>query len=486
MESAPNAGGRRIPGGGVAQYASRVPIALAIVLLLGIELRAALWFAYEPAAMTSYDTLVYVGMAGDELFSDPARTAGYSLLLRGLHAITAELAFTILVQHLLGIATALLAYGCLRRLGTPLWVGVAAAAGVLLSLDQIFLEHSLLTEAAFTFAIAAFLYCGIRALADPRPLWRALSTRHAWIIAAGLVIGLAAWLRPVTVPALPLVAIWFCFAMGGPWRARIARAAIVVAAAAVAMLGYAGLQSAHNGYFGLTQSSGWAFYARSAQFADCERFDPPAGAEPLCESTPPDERPGPDFYAWEPDSPAWQEFGGPPNGNEELTAFARAAILAQPLDYLEAAGKDSLRYYAPSLGARDYSGVGFEVVDIDRRAPGVEEEINAGINSYYDDTQLEIHGLAGDLADLQRVLRLQPWLMTLLTALTIVALVLARGRMRAGLWLLAGASAAMLLIPPATAIWSARYAVPITGPLVGCAAAGAWLAVQRLREGRRA
>lgn len=482
MESAPNDGRRRSSGGGVAGAIAAVPLALAIVLLLGIELRAAFYFAYEPATMTAYDTPVYVGMAGDELFSDPARTAGYSILLRGLHLISADIDFTIVAQHLLGIATALLIYGSFRRLEAPVWVAVAGAAGVLLSLDQIFLEHSLLSEAPFTLFLAAFLYAGVRSLSDPRPLWRGVSTRIGWIVLAGVAIGLSAWIRPVLVPGLPIIALFFALAYGGPWTGRIARGAAFAGAAGLMLLSYAALNSAHTGFFGLTPSSGWAFYARTAEFADCTKFDPPAGTEALCEETPPAERPGPDFYAWEPGSPARQEFGGQPAGNEELTAFARAAILAQPLDYVSDAGKDALRYWEPNLNNRDYGGVGFEVVDIERRAPGAEEEINAAINAYYDDEQLEIHGFAEQLADLQGVLRLNPWLMYVLTALSITALVLARGRQRRGLVLLLGVSLLLLVIPPATAIWSARYAVPVTGPLVGAAAVGLWLARERFKR----
>lgn len=481
MESAPNAGRWRFSSSGVKDLAARTPIALAVLLLLGIELRAALWFAYQPAAMTSYDTLVYVGMAGDELFSDPARTAGYSILLRGLHLISADVDVTIFFQHALGVLTALLLYGSLRRLGTPVWVAVVGAAGILLSLDQIFLEHSLLTETAFTLTIVAMIYAGIRSLEEPRPLWRAIDTRVLWIIAAAVALGLSAWMRSVTVPAIPLFVLWFAFALGGPWRARIGRGAIASAAVVAMLLAYAGLQSSQNGYFGLTPSSGWAFYARTAQFADCTKFDPPAGTEALCESTPPSERNGPDFYAWEPDSPARQEFGGQPNGNEELTAFARSAILNQPFDYLRTAATDSLRYFYPRAGARDYGGVGFDVIDISRRAPGIEEEINAGIDAYYVDEPLEITGLADELSDLQQVLRLQPWLMTIVVLLGLAGLVLARGKLRMGMLLMLGTSAALMIIPPATAIWSARYAVPVTGPLVGCAAVGAWLVAERVR-----
>ena len=48
-----------------------------------------------------------------------------------------------------------------------------------------------------------------------------------------------------------------------------------------------------------------------------------------------------------------------------------------------------------------------------------------------------------------------------------------------GLVLLLGTSLGMMVIAPATAIWSARYAVPVSGPIVAAAAIGAWLVVER-------
>ncbi len=467
------------------ELAKRVPVALWVLIALGIELRVALSLAYQPAGMTAYDTIVYVGMAGDELFADPSRTAGYSILLRGLHAVSSDVAVTIGFQHLLGIATGLLLYAVFRRMEAPVWVAAVAAAGPLLSLDQIFLEHTLLSDAPFAFGLAAVLYCAVRALDAPRTLWGRVTTRALWIAGAGAALGLSAWVRSVAVPLAPLLALWFALALSGPVRIRIARAALAAGAAAALLFAYAGLQSAENGYFGLTRASGWAFYSRTAEFADCSEFEPPAGTEELCESTPPEDRSGPDFYAWEPQSPAVKLFGYQPAGNDEVGAFARAAMVNQPLDYLRTVARDSLRYYLPSLGTRPYGGVGYEVVDIDRRAPGVEEEILANLNGYYDDERLEVKGLAYSMADIQDVLRLQAWLLGLATLGAIVGLVLARGRLRAGLALVVVLSAALLFVPTATAIWSARYAVPITGPVLGAAAAGVWLLAVRLRERRR-
>ncbi len=463
----------------------QVPLGLWIVLILGIELRVALTLAYDPTPLVFYDSLVYVGMAGDDLFTDPSRTIGYPLILRTLHALSSQIEFTIAVQHLLGICTGLLVYGTFRRIGTPVWVAVVGGAGVLLSLDQVFLEHSLLSETPFTLAIAAMLYVAVRALEEPRPAFSvfgaAVSSRGLWIVAAGLSLGVSAWIRPLGVPLALLLALWFALAIPGNWRVRIGRAAIGGATAIAVMLAYAGFQAAENGHFGFSRATGWTLYSRTAQFADCDRFDPPAGTEALCEDTPPEDRNGPDFYAFEPGSPARQMFGEQPNGDEELGAFASAALFAQPFDYLRTATIDSLRYFRTSLGARPYGGVGYDVIDIDRRAPGVEEEVDAGLDAYYADDSVEVEGLTGELADLQDVLRLQPWLMSVVAVFSLIGVFLARGRVRAGLLLALGVSAALLVIPPVTAIWSARYAVPVTGPLVGCAAAGVWLLAARFR-----
>jgi hypothetical protein len=251
------------------------------------------------------------------------------------------------------------------------------------------------------------------------------------------------------------------------------------------LVGYAALQSAHNGFFGISKSTGWAMYARTAQFADCTKFDPPAGTEALCESTPPSDRPGPDFYAWVEGSPARDLYGEHPNGNEELNEFGRAAIFGQPFDYLKTVGIDSLRYFWPPLDERPYGGVSIDVLDIDRRS-GVEPEVGEALDGYYADEQLDVGGLSGALADVQDVLRIQWWTMIVFAVLGIAALVLARGRMRWGMVLMLGTSAALLVIPPATAIWSARYAVPLTGPMAGAAAVGAWLLFTRVRDRGRA
>lgn len=463
----------------------RVAWALAILVAGGLVLRVAIWFAYDPTPLFFNDSLAFVNMANGALFADATHTVGYSLFLDALHALSETIAAVVSAQHLLGIATGLLVFAAFNRIDAPGWVALVAAGAVLLSLDQVMLEHSLLSEAPFAFVLAIVLYAAVRALDEPRALAGPVTSRMAWVAGAALALGFAAWLRPVALPLIPLLAVWVGFAVPGPWRPRLAHAAIALAASVLVILGYAVLEDSKTGEFGFGRASGWTMYSRVAPFADCSQFNPPAETEALCEDTPADDRYGPDFYGQHPDSPARRLFGGPPYGDHHLREFARSALLAQPLDYLGDVAADSIRYFVPSAGERPYGGGGYEVIDIDRGAPApLVAELATGLGSYYSDADVRVGGLVAELATLQDVLRIQPWLMALVIALGIAGVVLARGRTRAALVLAFGASLALMLIPPATAIWSARYAVPVTGPLAGCAAAGAWLVVARLSTRR--
>jgi hypothetical protein len=467
---------------------AQVPPALLVVVSAALLLRIALSLAYSPTYATSFDTNLYLDVAGGELFSDPTRPIGYPLFLRALHTLSDSVAFTIQVQHLLGIACGLLLYATVRRLGAPVWAAVVAAAAVLLPLDQIFLEHILMAEAPFELALFAALYCAVRGLDPSRPTRLRIGSRALWIAGAASLLALAAWLRTTGLPLIPLFALWFAFALDGPLTRRLARGAVCIAAAAAVLLAYMALHASYTGNFGMGNGSGWALYARVAPFADCSRFDPPAGTEALCEMTPPDARPGPDFYAWQPGSPAIQMFtgddfdagsaplGAHDEGDEQLGAFAREALIHQPLSYANVVARDFVRYFEPSFQPQDFSGYGYDELDVELRLPA-EPIVVAAINSYYGDVAIEVDDGIEPLGELQDVVRIHPKLLALAILLAVGGLILGRGRARAGVALLLGTSLVLLLVPPATAIWSSRYAVPVSGPLVASAAIGTWLAL---------
>ena len=461
-----------------------IPPALAILVLIAVGLRLALWLAYSPAIVNLADAGAYVSAAGNELFGDATRTVGYPIFLRAVHAVSAQVEFTIAIQHLIGIVSGLVLYGTVRRLGAPVWAAVVAAAAILLPLDQMVLEHALMNEPLFTLLLVIGLYAAVRALEDPRPIAGRLDSRHAWVAAAAVAIGLSAWVRAVGAPVIALFVLWFALALPGSWRARLANAVACAAAAGAVLLTYFAIHESHTGYFGLTESSGWALYSRVAPFADCSRFEPPEGTRPLCEETPPDQRAGPDFYGQQPDSPARRLFGAPPAGNEELGAFARRTLFAQPLSYLEDVGRDVIRYFQPSFMPQDFSGVGPDLLDVNRRAGDVELALAATFNAYYTDDEYEINRGVDTLAAIQDVLRVHPRLLLLSLLLALAGVVVARGRLRWGLLLLLATALAVMVIPPATVIWSSRYAVPAQGPLVAAAAIGAWALFERTRASR--
>jgi hypothetical protein len=470
-----------------ATLARRVPVSLAVLLLGALALRVVLWLLYQPAIMMSLDTIRYIEMAQGDLFmGNSPHPGGYPLFLRALNAISSDVEVTIAVQHLLGIATGLLLYLTTRRIGAPRWVGVMAAAAVLLSLDQIYLEHSLMTETLFAAGIAFVLYASVRALDDPRPLAGAIATRHAWIAGAGAALGLAAWVRSIGAPLVPFLALWLALAIPGRARARIGRAALGAGAAIAMLLLYFSLNAASTGHFGLTKFDGWALYSRTAQFADCSQFEPPPGTDRLCEATPPDSRPGPDFYTWQPDSPAHRVFGAPPAGNENLRAFAREVIVHQPRGYADAVLDDFMRYFIPNYPTRPSgSGEGYWLLDVDLCAPILEEWVDDSISTYYGNESLEIHDSINVLGDLQRTLRISHIPLLIAVVLGGVGVGLGRSRTRASLCLLLGAGLLLLALPSATLLYYARFAVPANGPLIAAGAIGLWLIADRWLTRRR-
>ncbi|MFL5870305.1 MAG: ArnT family glycosyltransferase [Solirubrobacterales bacterium] len=464
---------------------ARIPPALVIVIGLGVILRVLVWIAVSPTETNLLDAGVYVGMADDGLFTDPVRPAGYSMFLRAAHAISAEIGWTMFLQNAIGIATACVLYAAVRRIGGPLWAAIVGAAAILLSLDQIYLEHIFLSDCLFTFLLVTTLYLAVRALDEPRPVWRAADSRHLWLLGAGACLGLAAWVRGVAAPLTPFLALWVVFAIPGPWLQRIGRAAIVAAASAALVLTYFALDDHATGTFGLTRVSGRVLYGRVAPFADCSQFDPPAGTSVLCEQTPPDQRPGPDFYSWDARSVAVQRFGLDPSDDAKLGKFARTAALAQPGDYAEAVAKDFLRNFIPGYNdERPYGGTGYEFVRVD--FPDVNAaDTYSRITDYYDPEPYVIRGLAGTVGDVQAHLHVSQLMMLIATVLAGAGIWLAPDRRtRAGIALLLGVSLLAIFIPPLTINYGARYAIPIGGPIIAAGALGLWVVLRRRAQTR--
>src|ERR1700691_3627931 len=98
--------------------------ALAVVLLIGVALRVWLLLVWRPALTGYSDSGIYFQDAYQGVWSDPIRTVGYGMLLVALHWIVASLLFVTVLQHLMGLAGAVLLFAAVRAIGGPSWLGV--------------------------------------------------------------------------------------------------------------------------------------------------------------------------------------------------------------------------------------------------------------------------------------------------------------------------------------------------------------------------
>lgn len=465
-----------------------------MLALVGAALRLLVMLTYSSAVFIYYngDSIRYaripVGGFHPGLFGDPAAPAGYPLFLAALRLISHRLWVTVTVQHCLGLATALLLYAGVRRFGAPRVVALVPAALVLLSGDQIFLEHSLLTEPVWGFVVVLGLYSLLRAnvAAGDRARW-------GWLAAAGAALAAAVLIRQAAL-ALPVVGVgWAAIVLqrGAPGRIR---AAVAVALPAVALLVvYVAVAHLAGGTSGLNSQSGFQLYGRVAQFADCSRFTPPGRTRLLCQTIPPSQRPGPTDYLFGPGEPLRAVFHVRlPQDSGLLGQFAKQAILHQPLGYAGAVLED----YGRIVGldhARPGDGADSSTMRFDLRVPFGSpggETTPAAVANYYRPSYAAIRpyakpGWASRWGDYQSVFRLHELLVIPLLLLAIVGVLLGRGALRAGIGLFLTAALALYALPPLVALWDVRYSVLPGELLVAAAAAGAWTCGRWVRYERR-
>jgi hypothetical protein len=161
-------------------------------------------------------------------------------------------------------------------------------------------------------------------------------------------------------------------------------------------------------------------------------------------------------------------------------AFARAAIVHQPFDWLGKVAGDATRFWSSDLRDRGQED------DYDALQRGLLATHGAGperfVRGWYTTYRTAVRdGPLDFMRGWEERTRLEGPLFALLALLALAGVPLARGRQLAVAILLATASFAILLGPLATAFFNARYAVPGYGPLAAAGALGAAVTWQRLR-----
>lgn len=446
---------------------------IAAVLLIGVVLRVYLTVRWHPAMVNYSDTGIYIQDAASGGFSDPLRVVGYGLFLIPLHWLTPHMLLVVLAQHAMGLATAVLLYLTVRRCGAPRLVALLGMAIVALGGMQIFLEHSILSEALFTFLIALALYAAVRT--SQGSAW--------WAVLVGACLGLSVTVRGAGMVLIPVFSLWLLFAVGRVTRNEALRAAAALMASLAVIGGYIGWRHAETGLSGLTSNGNWNLYGRVAPFADCTRFTPPSGTEGLCDPTPPDQRQGRnvEWYVYIGDSPAQKLFGPPyqvspdPDANEKLGDFSIAAVRGQPGDYLDAVWQDLIRIVDPehpSDGDLSYNQFMLFLLhdaDLDDRNDFVEfwRQVYYPGDVYH-------WGDINSLEDWERATRVQgPFMVIVLLLAAAAPWAAPRGSRRPGL-LLTATAFALLVFPIATHAYDARFVIPALGPLFAAAGLSAW------------
>jgi hypothetical protein len=316
-----------------------------ILALLSLLPRILATRAFRPALLTA-DSFLYMKDAVNSSL-DVIRPSGYSFFLRALEPFHSLLLVTT-IQHLMGIAIAVIVYGVLRYHGLPGWGAALAAAPTLFDTRQIALESYILPDTVYCLVIMLTVAV-LLTKRTPRP-WQC--------VVAGLLLAYASVLRGNGLPAV-FVALAFMLARRVGWQALAA----AVAAAAIPLIGYAAAYDHSHGQFNITSSDGIFLWSRTTSFANCAIIKPPPQLLPLCPSREASVQvpggpawsvpallaaPTPADYLWAPD--VWWRHDAHPGinaYNDKLgRQFALDAIRAQPLDYLRVSARDVALVFA--------------------------------------------------------------------------------------------------------------------------------------------
>lgn len=475
---------RRLPRGMLVGFSRQrvdpATLVLALLVVAGLALRIVALASWWPATTTVSDGPLYANYASTNPLADPLHPAGYSSLLALVWVLSREIAFTIILQHVAGVLSALVFFAAVRRLTGSPWPALVPAAVILLNADQVFLEHNIMSEAAFVLALAATFYAAVRALDAPIPWWR-------WPAAAAALAVLATVIRTAALFVIPVIALAIVLAGPRPWRARFVPALCVLGLAGALLAGYATANLINNERFELAPTHGWHLYGRAAPFADCRQFTPPGGTQRLCETIPPAQRPSLHYYLYDPASPAKRLYGRTPwvEHDSDLGAWARKAIIAQPHDYALAMWRDLRHYYTPadpdlpSQWVAEDGGTASEIFFFAVKEVETKKSLERFFNPF------SVHKSSGRLAflqDYQRVLRFEGPELAVATLLCLLGLLIGSRRSRVGV-LLFGLGGLALLVPPTLSVYYVdRYRLPLAGPMAAGAAIAVWGLTTTLRR----
>lgn len=301
----------------------------AALLVAGLVLRLLAQLAYRPA-MFYIDSVKYLN---DSQGNDPE---GYKAPLRAI-LLVANLNTVAAVQHLLGLAMAVMIYVLLLRRGASRWLAALAIAPILLDGYQLQQEQTIMPTTWFE----ALIVAGLAVLLwRPDPCWRRVAV-------GGLVLGTSATVAQVG-EALILPAVIYVLVLSGGWRPAIGRAAALIAAFAVPILAYSTGSYLATGQFALSHQGVTSLYGRTAAAVDCSTIRLPAAERAIC-PTAAQQKLGDDWLAFNAKSPVQAVYRNQPGQvDSTVSSFNSSVLRQQPLRVAQAYGRDVLKVFAVS------------------------------------------------------------------------------------------------------------------------------------------
>jgi hypothetical protein len=328
----PASGGRWRAWRAQAVTAARRHWLVGALLVAGLVLRVLAQIGYRPALLY-VDSLKY--LYGASPGSDPL---GYRLVLKVI-LVVGDLGTVAAIQHLLGLAMAVTLYLVLLRRGVPVWLSALAVAPVLLDAYQLQMEQTIMPDVWFE----ALIVAGLAVLA-----WRPVLTPR-FAVAAGLILGTSATFKALG-EFLVLPALVFLLAAGGGMRRILRVSAALVAAFALPILAYCGINYARTGHFWLARQQ--TLTGRLAAAADCATLKLPAQARPLCPTPAEQQALGPDGleHLWAL-SPLYATHVPLGTRGALISDIKQAVVHQQPGRVVVSILSDSLRLFAPTRQA---------------------------------------------------------------------------------------------------------------------------------------
>jgi hypothetical protein len=177
-----------------------------------------------------------------------------------------------------------------------------------------------------------------------------------------------------------------------------------------------------------------------------------------------------------------------PGENSKLRAFAEAAIIGQPLEYLEYVGRDLVRIVDPSFPSSPYGGTGPTGTEYGNTPQELVSYYFNTSNQYalqqllgtYYPGDGEVHKNINLLLDYERDTRIEGPFMALLLALALAVPMLTAGRQRRAALFFLAVTVVLLAGPVFVSEYDYRFTIPAFGPLAATASIGAWASVKRL------